>query len=34
MVRIFVAMKNRYLNLPAVLKFTMTQNEPKRAETK
>ena len=27
-------MKNRYLNLSAVLKFAATQNEPKRNETK
>ena len=26
------AVKNRYLNLPALLKFTMTKNEPKGAE--
>ena len=26
------AVKNRYLNFPALLKFTMTQNEPKGAE--
>ena len=31
---IFVAVKNRYLNLLAVLKFAMTQNEPKLAELK
>ena len=30
----FIAVKNRYLNLSAVLKFTKTQNEPKPAETK
>ena len=29
-----IAVKNRYLNLSAVLKFATTQNEPKRAETK
>ena len=34
MVWVFIAMKNRYLNLSAVLKFTMTQNEPRQAETK
>ena len=34
MVRIFIAVKNRYLNLSALLKFAMTQNKPKRAETK
>ena len=31
---ISIAVKNRYRNLSAVLKFTATQNEPKRAETK
>ena len=31
--RIFIAAKNRYLNISAVLKFATTQNEPKRAET-
>ena len=34
MVQIFIAVKNRYLNLLAVLKFATTQNEPKQAETK
>ena len=34
MVWIFIALKNRYLNLSAVLKFATTQNEPKRAKTK
>ena len=34
MVWIFIVLKNRYLNLSAVLKFAKTQNEPKRAETK
>ena len=33
MVWIFVAVKNRYLNLLAVLKFAKTKNEPKRAKT-
>ena len=28
MVWIFIAVKNRYLNLSAVLKFATTQNEP------
>ena len=31
---IFIAVKNRYLNLLGVLKFAKTQNEPKLAETK
>ena len=30
----FIAVKNRYLNLLAVLKFVKTQTEPKPAETK
>ena len=34
MVSIFIAVNNRHLNLLAALKFTKTQNEPKRAETK
>ena len=34
MVWIFITVKNRYLNLSTVLKFSSTQNEPKRAETK
>ena len=34
MVWVFIAMKNRYLNLSAVLKFAATQNKPKRTETK
>ena len=34
MVWIFIAVKNRYLNLSAELKFPTTQNEPKLAETK
>ena len=34
MVWIFIAVKNRYLNLSAVLKFAKTQNKPKQAETK
>ena len=34
MVWIFIVVKNRYLNLSAVLKFEKTDNEPKRAETK
>ena len=34
MIWIFIAVKNRYLNLLGVLKFAKTQNEPKRAETK
>ena len=34
MVKSFIAVKNRYLDLSAVLKFATTQNEPKRAETK
>ena len=33
MVWIFIVVKNRYLNLSAVLKFPNTENEPKRAET-
>ena len=32
--RIFIAVKSKYLNLSAVLKFETIQNEPKRAETK
>ena len=32
MVRIFIAVKNRYLNLSAVLKLLTTQNKPKGAE--
>ena len=32
MVWILTAVKNRYLNFSALLKFTMTQNEPKGAE--
>ena len=31
---IFIAVKNRYLNLLTALKFTKTWNEPIRAETK
>ena len=31
---IFIAVKNRYLNLSAVLTLLTTQNETKRAETK
>ena len=34
MVLIFKDVRNRYLNLSAVLKLTTTPNEPKRAETK
>ena len=34
MVWIFIVVKNRYLNLSAVLKFEKTDNEPKGAETK
>ena len=34
MVSVFIAAKNRYLNLSAVLKFATTQNKPKRAEVK
>ena len=34
MISIFIAVKNRYLNLSAVLKFEKTQNEPKQAKTK
>ena len=30
----FIAVKNRYLNISAVLKFVTTQNEPKTAEMK
>ena len=33
MVWIFIALKNRYLNFSALVKFATTQNEPKRAET-
>ena len=33
-IRIFIAVKNRYLNLSAVLRFATTQNKPKRVETK
>ena len=29
----FIAVKNKYLTLSAVLQFATTQNEPKRAET-
>ena len=32
MILIFIAVKNRYLSLSAVLKIAKTQNEPKRAE--
>ena len=31
---VFIAVKNRYLNLSAVIKFAKTQNEPKQAKTK
>ena len=34
MVSVFIAAKNRYLNLSAVLKFAAIQNKPKQAETK
>ena len=34
MVWIFIAVKSRYLNLSAVLKFAKTQIDPKLAETK
>ena len=34
MVWIFIAVKNRYLNFSAVLKFAKTQNESKWAKTK
>ena len=34
MVSTFIAVKNRYLNLSVVLKFSMTENEPKQTETK
>ena len=34
MIWIFIAVKNRYLNLLVVLKFLKTQNEPKRVEKK
>ena len=34
MALIFIAMKNRYLNLSTVVKFATTQNEPIRAEIK
>ena len=34
MVSVFIAAKNRYLNLSAVLKFAIIQNKPKQAETK
>ena len=34
MVWIFIALKNRYLNISAVLKLLTTQNELKRPETK
>ena len=34
MVLIFIADKNKYLNLSAVLKFAKIQTEPIRAETK
>ena len=30
---IFIAVRNRYFNFSAVLKFTKTQNEPKQGET-
>ena len=33
MVSIFIAVKNRYLNFSAFLKFAATQDEPKGAET-
>ena len=33
-IRIFVAVKNRYLNLSTVIKFANIQNETKQAETK
>ena len=29
----FIAVKNRYLNFSALIKFATTQNEPKGAET-
>ena len=34
MVSIFIVVKNRHLNLSAVLKFEKIDNEPKRAKTK
>ena len=34
MVWIFIAVKNRHLNIPAALKLLTTQNEPNRAKTK
>ena len=34
MIWIFIAAKNRCLNLSAVLKFAKTRNEPKQTETK
>ena len=33
MVLILIAVKNRYLNFSALLKFTTTQNEPKGGKT-
>ena len=34
MIWIFIAVKNRYLNFSAVLKFATTQDEPKQAKRK